>query len=45
VDSHSAGSNQITDNQLPVDWTGAIVHFKNIRWSMLDRQVTAGAAP
>ncbi len=41
VDSHSAGSNQIMDTQLPaVDWTGAIVHIKNIRWSMLDRQVT-----
>jgi hypothetical protein len=42
VDGHTSGSNQIVDNQLPaVDWTGAIVHIKNIRWSMLDRQVTA----
>jgi hypothetical protein len=42
VDAHSAGSNQITDNQLPAfDWTGAIVHVKNIRWSILDRQVTS----
>lgn len=41
VDSHSAGSAQITDTQLPpLNWTGAIVHIKNIRWSMLDRQVT-----
>ncbi len=41
VDAHSAGGNQITDNELPaVDWTDAIVHIKNIRWSMLDRQVT-----
>ena len=41
VDAHSAGGNQITDNELPAgDWTGAIVHIKNIRWSMLDRQVT-----
>ncbi|MBI5563740.1 MAG: right-handed parallel beta-helix repeat-containing protein [Chloroflexi bacterium] len=41
VDAHSAGGNQITDNELPaIDWTGAIVHIKNIRWSMLDRQVT-----
>jgi len=41
VDSHSAGSNQITDNELPsADWTDAIVHIKNIRWSMLDRRVT-----
>jgi hypothetical protein len=40
VDGHAAGSDQITDNELPaVSWTGAIVHIKNIRWSMLDRQV------
>lgn len=44
VDAHSAGSNQITDNELPaLDWTGAIVHIKNIRWSMLDRVVTASS--
>ena len=42
VDAHTAGGNQITDNELPaVDWAGAIVHIKNIRWSMLDRQVTS----
>jgi len=42
VDAHTAGSSQITDNQLPPgNWTGAIAHIKNIRWSMLDRQVTA----
>jgi hypothetical protein len=42
VDAHSAGSNQITDNELPAtNWSGAIVHIKNIRWSMLDRQVTS----
>lgn len=41
VDAHSAGGNQITDDKLPAnDWSGAIVHIKNIRWSMLDRQVT-----
>ncbi len=41
VEAHSAGGNQITDNELPAnDWNGAIVHIKNIRWSMLDRQVT-----
>jgi hypothetical protein len=40
VDAHSAGGDQITDNELPAfDWSGAIVHIKNIRWSMLDRQV------
>jgi hypothetical protein len=44
VDSHSAGGSQITDNQLPAaNWTGAIVHIKNIRWSMLDRQVTGAS--
>ncbi|MFP4344703.1 MAG: hypothetical protein ACLFU8_08430 [Anaerolineales bacterium] len=41
VDSHSAGSSQFGDNELPtIDWTGAIVHLKNIRWSMIDREVT-----
>ncbi len=41
VDGHSAGGNQITDNELPsTDWTGATIHIKNIRWSMLDRRVT-----
>ena len=42
VDAHSAGGNQISDNELPaLDWSGAIVHIKNIRWSMLSRLVTA----
>ncbi|MEJ5309852.1 MAG: right-handed parallel beta-helix repeat-containing protein [Anaerolineae bacterium] len=43
VDGHTAGSNQIVDNELPsgINWTGAIVHIKNIRWSMLERQVTS----
>jgi hypothetical protein len=45
VDAHSANSNQITDNDLPaLNWTGAIVHIKNIRWSMLDRQVTGSSS-
>jgi hypothetical protein len=44
VDAHTAGASQITDSQLPAgDWTGAIVHIKNIRWSMLDRQVTGSS--
>jgi hypothetical protein len=44
VDAHSAGGDQISDNELPaLDWTGAIVHIKNIRWSMLDRQVTTSS--
>lgn len=45
VDSHSAGSNQLVDNELPnQNWRGAIVHIKNIRWSMLDREVTGAGA-
>lgn len=44
VEAHSAGGNQLTDDQLPAnDWKGAIVHIKNIRWSMLDRQVTGAS--
>jgi hypothetical protein len=44
VDAHSANSNQITDNDLPaLNWSGAMVHIKNIRWSMLDRQVTGSS--
>ena len=31
---------RITHRYAPIDWSGAIVHIKNIRWSMLDRQVT-----
>ncbi|HVN55035.1 MAG TPA: right-handed parallel beta-helix repeat-containing protein [Anaerolineaceae bacterium] len=45
VDGHAAGGNTLTDNELPAgNWAGAIVHIKNIRWSMLDRQVTASAS-
>jgi hypothetical protein len=44
VDAHSAGGAQITDNEMPaIDWNGAIVHIKNIRWSMIDRQVTGSS--
>ena len=44
VDNHTAGASQIVDNELPgIDWTGAIMHLKNIRWSMIDRQVTASS--
>jgi uncharacterized repeat protein (TIGR01451 family) len=45
VDGHTAGGNQITDNELPsgVNWAGAIVHIKNIRWSMIDRQVSSSS--
>jgi hypothetical protein len=42
IDGHSSGGNQISDNELPAeDWNGAVLHIKNIRWSMLDRQVVA----
>jgi hypothetical protein len=45
VDAHSAGSAQISDAALPAaDWSGAVLHIRNIRWSMLDRQVTASAS-
>jgi uncharacterized repeat protein (TIGR01451 family) len=45
VDSHTSGSNQIVDHELPsgVNWAGAIIHLKNIRWSMIDRQVTGSS--
>ncbi|MFZ6028739.1 MAG: hypothetical protein ACOYYS_13570 [Chloroflexota bacterium] len=44
VDAHTAGGSQIGDNELPAgDWTGAVIHLKNIRWSMLTRRVTASA--
>jgi parallel beta-helix repeat protein len=45
IDTHSTGSSQFTDNELPTaDWAGAVVHLKNIRWSMIDRQVTSSSA-
>ena len=41
VDAHTTNGSQISDNELPANnWNDAIVHIKNIRWSMLDRQVT-----
>ncbi|MBN2005380.1 MAG: hypothetical protein JXA21_18630 [Anaerolineae bacterium] len=44
VDTHVKDGAQITDNELPaVNWTGAIIHLKNIRWSMIDRQVTGAS--
>ncbi|MBN1887391.1 MAG: hypothetical protein JW850_05355 [Thermoflexales bacterium] len=45
VDAHTASVAQLTDNELPsgVNWAGAIVHIKNIRWSMIDRQVTGSS--
>ena len=44
VDGHTTNSNQITDNELPVkNWTGAVVHLRNIRWSMIDRVVTGAS--
>ena len=43
IDGHLADSKEITDNELPdlVDWTGAVIHLKNIRWSLINREVTA----
>jgi hypothetical protein len=36
------GGNQLTDNQLPAaNWKGATLHLKVIRWSMINRDVTA----
>ncbi len=33
---------QLTDSELPaVDWTGARVHIKGIRWYILNREVVA----
>jgi hypothetical protein len=44
VEGHTQGGSQISDNELPGgDWTGAVVHIKNIRWSMLDRLVTGSS--
>ncbi len=42
VTAHTANSATLTDSSLPtLDWTGAVIHIKNIRWSMLDRLVTS----
>ncbi len=44
VDSHSAGGSQLGDNDLPdLNWSGATIHIKNIRWSMLNRLVTSSS--
>ncbi|MFN7974352.1 MAG: right-handed parallel beta-helix repeat-containing protein [Acidobacteriota bacterium] len=41
VESQPA-TTQIVDAQLPpVDWTGAVMHIKGIRWYMLNRDVVA----
>lgn len=35
---------QAVDNDLPAgSWTGAVMHMKSIRWSILNRQVTGGS--
>lgn len=40
VDGQPA-NHRISDNQLPaVNWTGATIHLKVIRWSMINRNVT-----
>ncbi len=41
VDS-SPSATQVTDSELPpVDWTGAVMRIKGIRWYLLNRNVTA----
>lgn len=41
IDAQPA-ANQFVDNELPaVDWTGARVHIKGMRWYILNRSVTA----
>ena len=45
VDEHSADGKEISDTELPdgIDWTGAVIHLKNIRWSMINREVDASS--
>jgi len=45
VDGHVYEGKDISDNELPngIDWTGGMVHLKNIRWSMINREVTASS--
>ncbi|HLA76474.1 MAG TPA: hypothetical protein VJU18_02720 [Vicinamibacteria bacterium] len=41
IDAQPSGT-QISDNELPaVDWTGATVHIRGMRWYILNRDVTA----
>ena len=43
VDGQPSNS-QLTDNQLPVvDWDGAVLHIKSIRWAMLNRKVAGSS--
>jgi hypothetical protein len=45
ITAHTAGSSQLVDDTLPSgNWIGAVVHIKNIRWSMVDRQVTSSSS-
>lgn len=42
VDGHNAAQKQIIDNELPpLDWTGAALHLKGMRWYIMNRLVTA----
>ncbi len=45
VDEHAADGKEISDNELPggIDWTGAMLHLKNMRGSMINREVTASS--
>lgn len=43
IDSHP-NEWQVVDNELPSgSWSGAVMHMKSIRWSILNRQVTGGS--
>ncbi|MBN2384036.1 right-handed parallel beta-helix repeat-containing protein [bacterium] len=40
VDAHNSSLARITDNELPaLDWTGAAIHMKGIRWYIMNREV------
>ncbi|MBF0344422.1 MAG: VCBS repeat-containing protein [Nitrospirae bacterium] len=43
IDSSTDGKT-LTDNELPkVDWTGAVVHIKGMRWYILNREVAGSS--
>jgi len=44
IDGHSTGSAQFSDTALPaINWTGARMHLRNIRWSIIAREVTGAS--
>lgn len=44
IESQS-NNKQITDNELPADtnWAGAVMHIKNMRWSVLNRRISSNS--